>query len=272
MSKHSSTSMCLVCWQFYQGLNLGGSLAPLISPCYWPSSTAWLLKLCRCYHPKFVNHIKLTRFRIVFSRITEFCVYQSLYSSADRVYLQGCNMVDGQNCGFVLPPNDLEHHTCICGDGYMNDEGTLIPGSIIKEGYALARSAYYAHKDCAQCQIEPQKCDWRRRHLPPREKRTTITAPPDGMFEFFLNSEGISKEILHAFLQSNSDGEITCLPGKRFKVCPAGTLHVSGLQFLDIANVSCPGRKRLLRTFQLPYKQTRSQATQGAHTPTASRT
>ncbi|KAK5465110.1 hypothetical protein LTS15_001673 [Exophiala xenobiotica] len=131
-------------------------------------------------------------------------------------------MVDGVNCGFISPPRNLEHHTCTCGNGYMNDEGTLIPGSIIKEGYALAKSDYQGHKGCKRCEIDPLKCDWRRQHLLPRDRKSTITAPPNGIFEFFVNGEGISQEVLYEFLLKNNDGDITCLPDKRFKARPAG--------------------------------------------------
>ncbi|KAK7903107.1 hypothetical protein LTR67_001124 [Exophiala xenobiotica] len=133
-------------------------------------------------------------------------------------------MVDGVNCGFISPPRNLEHHTCTCGEGYMNDEGTLIPGSIIKEGYALAKPYYQAHKGCKRCEIDPSKCNWRRQHLLPRDQKSTITAPPNGVFEFFVDGEGISQEVLYEFLQKNNNGDVTCLPDKRFKARPAGKI------------------------------------------------
>jgi hypothetical protein len=127
----------------------------------------------------------------------------------------------------VIPPRNLEHHTCTCGDGYMNDEGTLIPGSIINEGYALARSDYHTHKDCKRCEVDPLECDWRRQHLHPCHRRTTINAPPDGIFEFFVDGQGISQDALLAFLQGNNSGDTTCLSEKRFKARLAAITQVS---------------------------------------------
>ena len=39
MSTHFVNSICLVCWQIYRGISLGGLLALLLSPCYWCLST-----------------------------------------------------------------------------------------------------------------------------------------------------------------------------------------------------------------------------------------
>ena len=141
----------------------------------------------------------------------------------------------------------------------MNDEGTLIPGSIIKEGYALAKPDYHAHKGCGQCKVNPLKCDWRQRHLHPGPRRITINAPPNGMFEFFVNSEGISESVLRAFLQRNNNDEIdeiTCLRGRRFKVRAAVIPYI-----LDVADANCLAREWLLRAFQLPPQQKRSRST-----------
>lgn len=160
--------------------------------------------------------------------MSEFCIIQSRPSSTDPVlHLRGCNMVDGHNCGFISPPRNLEDHTCTCRDGYMNDEGTLIPGSMIKEGYALAKPEYHAHKGCERCEVDPLKCDSRRQHLRPRDRKTTITTPPNGIFEFFVDGEGISEEVLYEFLQKNNDGDFTCLPDKRFKARSAVITQIS---------------------------------------------
>ncbi|KIW24291.1 uncharacterized protein PV07_10018 [Cladophialophora immunda] len=125
-------------------------------------------------------------------------------------------MVNGSNCGFVYPLTDLVHHTCSCGDGYMNDEGTLIAGSVIKAGYALRRAEYHAHKDCKRCAVDALKCHTRRQQLSPSNTNTTITAPPDGIFEFFFPGDGVSESVLRAFLERNNLGSTTCLPGRRF--------------------------------------------------------
>ena len=175
-------------------------------------------------------------------------------------------MVQGVNCGFVFPPRNLEHHTCTCGDGYMNDEGTLIPGSIIKEGYALGKAEYHAHKNCERCAVNPLHCDWRRQQLNAENPRSTITAPPDGIFDFFVPGEGVSESVLQAFLRRNSRGDTTCLPERRFKARPSVMTKSR-----RIANASRPGRERLLRAFQLPFQHPGSQPTQGAHTVAASR-
>ena len=127
---------------------------------------------------------------------------------------------DGGNCGFVWPPGkELDRHTCICGKGYMNNEGTLIPGAIIREGYALNRKNYERHRNCKLCATDPSKCGWRSTHLEQDAPESTIDKPLNGRFEMFVPGKDVSSDVLAVFLRKNhDDGEWNYEDRKEFKV------------------------------------------------------
>lgn len=127
---------------------------------------------------------------------------------------------DGKNCGALRPAKKkLDDHTCICGNGYMNREGTLIDGDAIRAGHALSRKDYAEHRDCKRCARDPTKCPSRQDRLQTYPPESIITRPESGMFEMFLPGNGVSPKILEAFLRENHDDlEWDYEYGKTFKV------------------------------------------------------
>lgn len=117
----------------------------------------------------------------------------------------------------MLPPTRLEDHTCECGDGYVNDEGTLVQGSLIKEGFALGKDDYEDHKRCRQCAVNPWGCDDRRALLAPQVDGQGATTPDIRRFEFFVPRKGISQTILEAFLVANSKIDPNFYPDRYFR-------------------------------------------------------
>ena len=125
---------------------------------------------------------------------------------------------DGANCGMSETAKDLEDVSCPCGNGYVNREGTFIPGETIMDGHALHRKDYEYHVDCKICARNPNDCDWRRRHLEDSASRQAPTLPPSGFFHFFVPGKAIHTIVLQEFLIVNVGQSGDYQTEKRFRV------------------------------------------------------
>jgi hypothetical protein len=114
---------------------------------------------------------------------------------------------------------DLTDITCKCGRGYMNEEGTFIPGSIVRSGQALTEENYKSHrKSCEQCESDASACSDRRDMLLPPTPRQPEPHEPEDYVQFFFPAAGISENVLKRFLYANGGQEASELPHKTFKV------------------------------------------------------
>ena len=127
-------------------------------------------------------------------------------------------MGDGSACGGYDADKDLDDITCHCEHGYMNEEGTFVPGSSVRSGNALSKEDYDQHKNCSICPTAPASCPYRRERLAQAERPRSSKDQP-GYLEFFLSSEGISPEVLKAYLRDNGGANHFQKGGKKFKVC-----------------------------------------------------
>lgn len=125
---------------------------------------------------------------------------------------------DGSNCGMLVREKDLEDVSCPCGQGYINNEGTFVPGQMIRHGHALHREDYEDHVDCEVCTRDPADCDWRRKRLERPTSRKLLASPPSGFFQFFVPDMAIHEAVLREFLSVNVGQRAAYLTEKRFKV------------------------------------------------------
>ena len=117
----------------------------------------------------------------------------------------------GRGGCFTQPGGEvLEERRCPCGYGYVNREGTVIPGSLVRRGHVLQGGQYNAHKDCKICLSHPDKCPQRKRYLSENAekfglRRSSALASQLEYYEFFVAKPGIKESILRAFLDHNTN-------------------------------------------------------------------
>ena len=128
-------------------------------------------------------------------------------------------MGDGSACGGYDADKDLDDITCHCEHGYMNEEGTFVPGNSVRSGNALTKEDYEQHKNCSICPTAPTKCPFRRERLARVQRSRTSKDQPE-YFEFFVPSKDISPKILEAYLRINGGADQFQRGGKTFKVSP----------------------------------------------------
>ena len=136
-------------------------------------------------------------------------------------------MGDGSGCGGCDAEKDLDDITCHCKQGYINKEGTFVPGSSVRSGNALSKEDYEQHKKCKICPSAPTKCPFRREHLA-RVQRSRPSGYQPEYIEFFVPSKDISPKILEAYLRINGGSDQSQRGGKTFKVSPQPSLCLLG--------------------------------------------
>lgn len=129
-----------------------------------------------------------------------------------------------QNCGWCKGPEaDVTELSCLCENGYMNNEGTFISGNLVRCGQVLSKDDYEKHQQCKTCTHNetPFQCKWRQEHLSPATQPESHEE--DDYFHFFVSSKGIATEVLEAFVRENGGEKGESAAGKLFKVAHYST-------------------------------------------------
>lgn len=120
------------------------------------------------------------------------------------------------NCEHCADMAVVDNITCDCKYGYMNEEGTFIPGSLVRHRYVLSKQDYQDHKSCNICPTHPERCSFRRSRIPDhrilgieygeagraQEGKRSLESPWPYK-EFFIPSKGIDLSILERYNSVN---------------------------------------------------------------------